>query len=94
MINYELLPGVVLLSVAKEHLLVADKEARKKVGYILQINDAGAYYWKLMEQGLDLREIVRRGSCHFSMDSKQTIVVLDNFMKKLNKAGYLKVERV
>lgn len=94
MIKYELLPGVVLISVAREHMLVADKEARKKVGYILQINDAGAYYWKLMEQGLDLREIVKRGSHHFDMPPQKTIAVLDKYMKKLNKSGYLKIERV
>ena len=37
-------PGVVLLSVCDEHLLVATREARRAVAYVRQINGAGAFY--------------------------------------------------
>lgn len=87
----KILPGVVMISVCDEHILVATREARKKVPYVRQINSAGGFYWSLLEKGVDPNEIIRRASVKYQIPGKQAAVMVVSFIKKLYKAGYVTV---
>lgn len=51
-------PGIVSLEVHGCHLLVSDKEARKKCAFVRQISETGAFVWNLLEEGKDIEEIL------------------------------------
>ena len=85
-------PGVVLLSVCDEHLLVATREARRAVAYVRQINGAGAFYWKLLEEGRDPGEIIQQAAARYQMTAEQAAAAVMSFLRKLYQAGYLLIE--
>lgn len=85
-------PGIVLVSVCDEHLLVATREARKDVPYVQQINGAAAYYWKLLESGVEIKDIVDKAAQHFQMPKIKALIVVNNFINKMKDAGYLTFE--
>lgn len=88
------LPGVVLISVCDEHLLVATREARKTVPYVRQINSAGGFYWSLLEKGIDPNEIIRQAAVKYQIPGKQAAAMVVSFVNKLYKAGYVTVQDV
>ena len=85
-------PGVVLLSVCDEHLLVATREARQAVTYVRQINGAGAFYWKPLEEGRDPGEIIQQAALRYQMTAEQAAAAVMSCMRKLYQAGYLMIE--
>lgn len=87
-------PGIVLISVCDEHILVATREARKKVPYVRQINSAAGYYWKLLEKGFGPDEIIRQAVIKYSIPGKQAAAMVMGFMNKLYQAGYITIEDV
>ena len=87
--NYKVRPGIVLISVCDEHILVATREAREYCPYVQQINAAAAYYWKLLEDGIEKKVILEKASEHFSMSKINVLINLNTFMDKLADAGYL-----
>lgn len=85
-------PGVVLISVCGEHILVATKEARAVVPYVRQINSAGGFYWKLLEEGNDPQEMIRRAAVQYQIPGKQAAAMVMGFLQKLHQAGYITIE--
>ena len=82
-------PGIVLLSVCDEHLLVATREAREAVPYVQQINSAAAYYWKLLENNTEMKIIIEKAAEHFNMPKINILVTLNTFINKLKDSGYI-----
>lgn len=87
-------PGVVLISVCDEHILVATREAREHVPYVRQINGPGGFYWHLLEEGLALPDIIRQAAEKYDLPGRKAAAVVVSFMQKLQKAGYITVEDV
>lgn len=87
-------PGVVLLSVCDEHLLIATLEARKDLPYIQQVNGAAAYYWKLLEQDTDIKIIVDKAAEKFNMPKIKALITVNNFINKLAETGYVTIQEV
>ncbi len=85
-------PGIVMISVCDEHLLVATKEARKTVPYVQQINSAAAYYWKLLENKTEIKDIVEKAAEHFNMPKIKALITVNNFINKLEESGYITFE--
>lgn len=85
-------PGVVLISVCDEHILVATREARKAVPYVRQINSAGGFYWRLLEKGFEPNEIIRQAAMKYHITGKQAAAMVLGFMNKLYKTGYITIE--
>lgn len=82
-------PGVILVSVCDEHLLVATRDAREAVPYVQQINGAAAYYWKLLEEKADVKTIIDKASEHYNMPKIKALVAVNNFINKLKDLGYI-----
>lgn len=81
-----------MLSVCGEHLLVATREARETVPYVRQINDAAAFYWRLLEDGVELKKVIDKAAQHFNMTKIQALVAVNNFVTRLKNDGYLTFE--
>ena len=87
--DYRIRPGIVLISICDEHILVATREAREFCTYVQQINAAAAYYWKLLEQGMAINDIVKKAAEHFGIPEIIVLINVNKFMDKLETAGYL-----
>lgn len=89
MIEYKLLPGVILVTVCDESMLVATGEARGRVPYTNGINAAGVYFWRMMEAGLDVDELLRRTAEECRVSPEDARAAFLRFARMLESAGYL-----
>ena len=91
---YRRRPGVELLTICGEYLLVATKEARESCPYVTQINQLAAEYWQLMEDACTTPELVGRIMKQTSKEMKDVLLPVLAFTGKMSKAGYLLVEDI
>lgn len=82
-------PGIVLISVCDEHILVATREAREFCPYVLQINNVAAYYWRLLEDRMEMEDIIDKASEHFGIHKINILIHLNEFIEKIVTAGYV-----
>lgn len=87
--TYKLQPGVVLTSVCGEYLLVATGEALGKVAYARGLNETGAYFWSLLEEGLSVDQIAATAAKTYEAPEDQVRPILLHFLDSLRSAGYL-----
>ena len=87
-------PGVVLVSVCGEYILVATREAREKVPYVQQINSAAAFYWEQLQKGLEPQDIARQAASKYHMSGRQAAGAVIDCLKKLHQRGYITIEDV
>ena len=83
------LPGIVLVEIKDQYLLVADKEARKCCRYILPINETIAFYWHLLEQGCTEEQLLEAAKEEFDAPSELLISDLHLLLDMFRKLGYL-----
>ncbi len=89
MSNLKIRPGIVLISICDEHILVSTREAREFCPYVQQINNVAVYYWKLLEDEMEMKDIIDKASEHFGLTKINTLIHLNELIKKLTSAGYL-----
>lgn len=87
--KYRLLPDVVLKSVCGEYLLVAAGSSRSRVGDLRPVNGTGAYFWRLLEQGMPAGEIVSRAERDFGISPGLARRAFSVFFRELARIGYL-----
>lgn len=87
--HYQIRPGVILVCVSGEYMLVATRPARGFCPYIKQLNPTGAYYWSLLEAQMDPEEMIRTASERFSVDDARIRPGLLIYLESLEKEGYL-----
>lgn len=87
--KYPVQPGVVLAEICEEYLLVASGPARGKVPYVRKVNQTGAYFWQLLEQGLEDSEIVSRAVQDYGIPEALAWQALSAFVRSLQQANYL-----
>ena len=62
--RYRLESGVVLEKVAGHDLLITYGEpGRDRMPYVLQVNETGAFFWRLLEKGESPEEIRKDEMC-------------------------------
>lgn len=82
-------PGVVLAQVCGENLLIATRAARGRCPYVKQLNATGAFFWSLLEQGLDPEAMARAASEQYGVPVERLRPGLLRFLEDLRKSGYL-----
>lgn len=89
MTRYNIRPGVVLVEVCGERMLVAARAARGKCPYVKQLNATGAYFWALLEQGFARDEMISTAAAHYQVDPERIRPGLLQFLEDLRRNGYL-----
>ena len=87
-------PGVVLLEVCGEHILVATGEAREKCPNVFHINDRGAKLWELILAEQVPGKIVKRAQEELALPPADALRSCLVFFSKLTDAGYLLQEDI
>lgn len=90
--KYSLNPDVVLVTVLEESMLVhVDSEA----GYVKSmrgINETGVYYWKLLEQGKDIEEIIASAMRDYEITEEIARPSFVRYLESLRDADFLTLE--
>ena len=58
--RYRIRDGVVLKCICGEYLLIATGEAAEHCLYVRQVNDSLAFFWQMIEAGLEEDDIVKK----------------------------------
>lgn len=82
-------PGVVLAQVCGESLLVATRPARGFCPYVKQLNSTGAFFWTLLEQGLNPEEMAQAALEEYKVPVERLRPGLARFLEDLRRNGYL-----
>lgn len=90
--KYELNPDVVLVTVLDESMLVSVSKEINGVNSMRGVNETGAYYWRLMEKGLDIDEIVASAMREYDISEETARPSFMRYLKGLESSGYLTIE--
>lgn len=89
--KYTVQPGLLLRDIAGMHIIIATGEAQEVCPPMKQFNDAGAFYWSLLEQGLDEEAILDACADHFQAEREDIRAGFHRFMEKLAANAYITV---
>ena len=87
--KYHVCPGVVIVDVCDEHLMIATGEARGKVPYVKKINATGVFFWRLFERGLDGEGIVAAAVAEYGISRDEALAAYRSFSASLASSGSL-----
>ena len=87
--KYRLQPGLILRDVVGEHIMIATGEAKGICPPMKQFNDAGAFYWSLLEKGLEEEAMLDACEEHFHAGREVIRPSLHRFMSELAKNAYI-----
>lgn len=82
-------PGVVLVDVAGEHLLIATGQARGKCEDVTQINDAGAALWRIIVRDGRMGPVLESMVSELGYPKNRAMPVALGYVNKLLKSGHL-----
>ena len=58
--RYRIRDGVVLKCICGEYLLIATGEAAEHCLYVRQVNDSLAFFWQMIEAGMEENAVVQK----------------------------------
>lgn len=82
--------GFVLREVAGSFIVVAVGEAVKHFNGMINLNETGAFLWKILEKGANKEELVEKLLAEYDVDEKTAKDDVDNFINKLSEAKLVK----
>lgn len=90
--NYKIRDGIVMETVCGTSLLIATLEARKHCPYIMQLNEASAYIWKMLFDGKTIDEMAALAEKDFEISILEAYETLNHFLSGLTEQNYLIIE--
>ena len=82
--------GFILREVADSFIVVAVGEAVKTFNGIVNLNETGAFLWKILEQGATKEELLKRLTAEYDVDDATAKKDIDAFVEKLEEAKLVK----
>ena len=82
--------GFMLREVAGSFIVVAVGEAVKNFNGIINLNETGAFLWKLLEKGATKEELTAKLLEEYDVDEKTAENDVNTFINKLSEAKLVK----
>ena len=82
--------GFILREVADSFIVVAVGEAVKTFNGIVNLNETGAFLWKILEQGATKEELLKKLTEEYDVDDATAKKDIDAFVAKLEEAKLVK----
>ena len=82
--------GVVLREVAGSFIVVAVGEAVKNFNGIINLNETGAFLWKILEKGATKEQLIAKLLEEYDVDEKTATADVETFINKLSEAKLVK----
>ena len=90
---YKIRDGVVMETLCGVSLLIATTEARKYCPYVMQLNDASVYIWKMLFAGKCPEKMVEQAARDFDISIQEAGETIETFLSGLEEQNYLIIER-
>jgi len=87
--RYAVHPKVTLERVAGQYLLISYGGAQPELPYIQQINETGAFYWKLLEERKSDKQMLAAAAEEFGVEAEVIEPGLRAYLEMLSARGYL-----
>lgn len=83
-------PGVILINICEENILVASYDARQYCPYTMILNETGAVIWRCISKHETFPEIIRELKSEFDIPSGTDIEgAVNEYLDRLHSNGYL-----
>ncbi|MBO4251393.1 MAG: PqqD family protein [Clostridia bacterium] len=82
--------GFILREVAGSYIVVAVGEAVKNFNGIINLNETGAFLWKILETGGTKEDLVSKLCAEYEVDENTAATDVDKFINNLSEAGLVK----
>lgn len=82
--------GFIIREVAGSFIVVAVGSAVKEFNGIINLNETGAFLWKILENGATKEELLEKLLEEYDVDEKTARADIDAFIKKLQEAELVK----
>ena len=82
--------GFVLREVAGSFIVVAVGEAVKSFNGIVNLNETGAFLWKILEKGATRDELIAKLLEEYDVDESTASIDVEKFINKLSEAKLVK----
>ena len=82
--------GFVLREVAGSFIVVAVGEAVKTFNGLINLNETGAFLWRILEKGAEKEDLIAQLLAEYEVDEKTAASDVDNFINKLSEAKLVK----
>lgn len=90
--NYRIQEGLVMETICGTSLLISTLEARKYCPYVMQLNEAAAYIWKMLFNGEMINEMAAQIAMDFEISVDEAYEALNSFLRELVEKNYLIIE--
>ncbi len=90
--KYNIREGILRRELCGETLLIATGDAKDACPFIKQLNDTAAYYWHLLEQGMDSAEMAAGAAKEYQLSEETILPGLRDFLKDLEEKNYIIAE--
>lgn len=84
-------PQVACEEAAGRYFLVAYGKAKEELPYLREINDTGAFYWRLAARGLNLNVMVTEASKIYDAPLNDLETGIRHFFYDLAAKGYVSI---
>ncbi len=81
--------GFILREVADSYLVVAVGEAVKQFNGVINLNETGAFLWKLLEKGCDEKGLKDALLAEYDVDEETAAADIKAFVGKLKEADLI-----
>ncbi|MBQ7266035.1 MAG: PqqD family protein [Firmicutes bacterium] len=79
--------GYLLRTVAGSNIVVPVGEGSMDFSGVIQLNDVGAFLWKILENGSDSQNLVSQLLKEYDVDEATAKNDVEDFLNKLREAG-------
>ncbi len=91
--HYKVRDGIVMESLCGISLIIATLEARDHCPYVMQLNEASAYIWRLLFDRRSMEEMAALASKDFGITEAEAVEIIKSFLEELTEQNYLIVEK-
>lgn len=88
-VKYRVHPEVAYEKVAGRNLLIAYGDALKELPYLREINETGAFYWRLVSESMDTDTMLNCALEEYDAARELLEKGLLVFLKELENEGYI-----
>ena len=91
---YRRRPGVELLEICGESLLVATREARGLCPFVTQLNASASQLWKLFDATYSVNDFAEYAAQALGKEAKSMLLTVIFFVSKMSESGHLIEEEI
>ena len=82
--------GFILREVAGSYIVVAVGNAVKEFNGVINLNETGAFLWKILEKGAEKEDLISALLAEYEVEAELATKDIEKFIEKLESAKLLK----